>query len=271
MPDPAELRQQGVASLIGERGFVRVRDLSERFGVSAVTMRNDLDRLERLGALRRVHGGAMAVGRVPEPTFEEAATALTEEKADIARAAAELVSPGDSLLLDVGTTATALARALVERSDLTDLTIFTTGINVALELEAAGPRCTVVVTGGTLRPRQHSLVNPLATQILEQLRVSIVFLGCNGFDLDGGVTNVNLPEAEVKRTMVRAGRQRVVLADATKLGQVALALVCPVDDIDVLVTDRTAPERHVGVLDGARSRGIDVLVADARRRTEAAS
>lgn len=253
------MRQLGIASFIGERGFVRVRDLSAQFGVSAVTMRNDLDRLERLGALRRVHGGAMASRRLPEPTFEEAASALAGEKADIGHAAAALVSSGDSILIDVGTTATAMALALVERAELTDVTVFTTGINVALELEAAGPRFTVVVTGGTLRPRQHSLVNPLATQMLEHLHVDTVFLGCNGFDLDGGVTNVNLPEAEVKRTMVKAGRQRVVLADGTKLGQVALALVCPIDDVHILVTDHAAGELHRNVVDGARSRGVEIL------------
>lgn len=255
---PAELRQRRIVSIVGERGFARVRDLSERFGVSAVTLRSDLDELARRGALRRVHGGAMAMQGRPEPTFEEAESALAGEKEAIGRAAALLVDSGDAILLDVGTTSTAMARALVARTELADVTVFTTGINVALVLEAAGPRFTVVVTGGTLRPRQHSLVNPLATQMLASLRVGKVFLGCNGLDLEHGVTNINLPEAEVKRAMVAAGRHLVVLADSSKLGQVALASVCGIEAIDVLVTGRDADERITAVL---HDRDVEVLVA----------
>lgn len=254
---PAELRQQRIAALVAEQGFVRVRELSERFGVSAVTLRNDLDQLERRGELRRVHGGATSGLALGEPTFEEASESGAGEKAAIGRAAAALVRPGEALILDVGTTTTAVARALVERTDLHDVTVFTNGLTIALELERAAA-ITVVVTGGTLRPRQHSLVNPLATTVIEQIRAGTVFLGCNGFDLDAGVTNINLPEAEVKRAMARAARRRVVVADSRKLGEVALAPVCPVDDVDVLVTDAGAPAAFLQAL---RTRGVDVVVA----------
>lgn len=255
---PAELRQRRIASIVDERGFVRVRDLSERFGVSAVTLRSDLDELARRGAVRRVHGGAMALESRPEPTFEEAAVALPTEKEAIGHTAALLVENGDAIVLDVGTTTTAMARALVRREELVDVTMFTNGINVALELEAAGPRFTVVVTGGTLRPRQHSLVNPLATQLLATMRLGTVFLGCNGLDIDHGVTNVNLPEAEVKRAMVTAARRVVVLADSTKLGEVALAPVCSIDDVDVVVTDGAVDPGFRAALE---ARTVEIVVA----------
>ena len=133
------------------------------------------------------------------------------------------MSNGETIVVDVGTTAASLAQALVDRADLTELTVITSGIKIALLLEAAHPRFTVVVTGGTLRPKQHSLVEPLATSMFESLRVDTVFLGCNGVSPDGGVTNINLPEAVVKRAMIASAARCVVLADSTKLGVRALA------------------------------------------------
>lgn len=256
---PAEVRQSQAAAFVAAHGFVRVRDLAERFGVSDVTMRADLDQLERRGELRRVHGGAMSghSARV-ERTFEEQANLLSEEKAEIGRLAAALVAPGESIIVDVGTTTTALARALVARIDLADVTVITNGLTIALELERGGPSLNVVVTGGTLRPKQHSLVNPMGSHFFDKLRATRVFLGCNGIDPVGGVTNINLPEAEMKRAMVAAAREVVVLADGSKLGEVALASVCPIDQVDVLVTDRTANPEIVAEL---RSRGVDVVVA----------
>jgi DeoR family transcriptional regulator of aga operon len=256
---PAEVRQARISDLVTQSGFVRVSELSRRFGVSTVTLRGDLDQLERRGELRRVHGGAMSVGRQRvERSFEEAAGDLAGEKAGIGAAAAALVSSGEAVIVDVGTTTTALARALVDRRDLVDLTVITSGLTIALELEHAGPRVSVILTGGTLRPKQHSLVNPLAVPFLDRLSANTVFLGCNGVDLAHGVTNINLPEAEVKRAMVAAARRRVVLADGSKVGEHALARVCDVDQVDVLVTDRSADP---GILEELRSAGVDVVIA----------
>lgn len=255
---PAEVRQARIGAYVAEHGFVRVRDLSERFGVSSVTLRNDLDVLESRGEVHRVHGAAMSARGVHELTFEEAAGALGDEKEAIGRRAASLVQQGEALALDVGTTAMWFARALVERADLREVTVFTNGLNIALALEPASPRITVVVCGGTLRPKQHSLVNPLASSFFQQVRVATAFLGCNGFSLEHGVTNSNLPEAEVKQAMVRAARRRVLMADRTKLGEVALAPVCTTEEVDVVVTDDGADVRFLQQL---RGRGVEVLQA----------
>ena len=257
---PAEVRQHDMHLLLEQQGFVRVRDLSRRFGVSTVTVRHDLQQLEEQHLARRVHGGAMPVGRTArvERSFEEVATEQALQKAEIARAAADLVSSGESILIDVGTTTTAVAQELIARTDLNDLTVFTSGITIALALEAAHPRFSIVVTGGTLRPKQHSLVDPLAGAMLASLRVDTVFLGCNGVDTEAGVTNINLPEAAIKRSMIDAAARCVVVADATKLGAQALAPVCQLDEVDVLVTDSDAPE---GFVTTAKSRGVDVIVA----------
>jgi DeoR family transcriptional regulator of aga operon len=144
------------------------------------------------------------------------------------------------VILDVGTTTTAIARALVLRTELRDVTVVTNGLNIALELERAAPRISVVVTGGTLRPLQHSLVNPLGTALLERLHASVAFVGCNGVDPEAGITNVNLPEAEIKRAMLLAARRRVIVADGSKVGEVELAKVCDIEEVTLLITDPTA-------------------------------
>ena len=138
------------------------------------------------------------------------------------------------------------------------MVVFTNGLNIALELEPAHPRFTIVVTGGTVRPMQHSLVNPLGEEVLASIKANLAIIGCNGVDIAGGITNVNLPEAEIKRRMLAAVRRRVVVADSTKLGQVELARICAVGDIDVLVTDMGADRE---LLDAVRAAGPEVLVA----------
>ena len=133
-----------------------------------------------------------------------------------------------------------MAQALVARADLTDVVCITNGLKIALELEPAIPRFTVVLTGGTLRPLQHSLVDPLAGSMLEDFHADTVFLGCNGIHPEAGVTNVNLPEADIKRRMVKAARRRIVVATGEKVGETSLAPLCSIDDVTMLITDASA-------------------------------
>ena len=236
-----EVRQARIAESVWELGFARVMELAERFGVSAVTVRNDLSILEERGAVRRVRGGAVKPSaQLGERAFEVSLGESAKEKAGIGAYAAQMVSSGQTVMLDVGTTTTAVARALRHRTELADVTVVTNAINIALELERAAPRITVLVTGGTLRPLQHSLVNPLATTLLERLHASVAFVGCNGVDPGAGVTNVNLPEAEVKRAMLLAARRRVIVADGSKVGEVELAKVCDLEEVTLLITDPSA-------------------------------
>jgi DeoR family transcriptional regulator of aga operon len=256
---PATVRRQRMLALIEERGFARVSELGEAFRVSEVTVRSDLDVLEQHRALRRVHGGAMPrhASAVRELPFEEAMQASAEEKRAIAQEAASLVEPGMSVLLDVGTTTAAVARALVDRDALRDITVITNGLSIALELEHAIPRFQVVVTGGTLRPLQHSLVAPLASVMFEHVHADIAFIGCNGVDAVGGVTNVNLPEAELKRSMVAAASRAVVVADGSKIGSVRLGRIGPIDRFDLVITGSSAASEPLAEL---RAHGADIRV-----------
>jgi DeoR family transcriptional regulator, aga operon transcriptional repressor len=257
---PAEMRREQMLAFVRTRDFVRVSDLSTRFHVSEVTVRGDLDVLADRGHIRRIRGGAMPQSLPhPERPFEEMQGARVDEKARIGRAAASLVSNGETVILDVGTTTTALARALARRDDLYDVVVFTNALNIAIELESAIPRFTVIVTGGTLRPMQHSLVDPLGGLMLERINAHTVFLGCNGIDPNGGVTNINLPEAEIKRRMLQAARRRVIIADGSKVGGIELAKLCNIDEIDMLITDSSADP---AVLNALRERDLEVLLAN---------
>jgi DeoR family transcriptional regulator of aga operon len=266
MPDgtdarmPAGQRRGRIAELLESMAFVRVAELSERFGVSEVTIRTDLETLDAEGQLRRVRGGAVATTRVRrERSYAESLGDRADEKAAIGQRAATLVAPGESVFLDVGTTTTAVARALVQRSDLEDIVVLTNALPIALELEPAIPRFSVIVTGGTLRPLQHSLMNPLATTLLEQLHVDTAFIGCTGVAWATGVTNVNLPEAEIKRHIASKAARLIVVADGSKVGSVSLAPVCAIDEIDLLITGVSAASQE---LERLAEHGLAIDIAD---------
>ena len=255
---PVTVRRKRMMELISDREFVRVSELADTFGISDVTVRGDLSALETTHAVRRVRGGVISRVKTarPEPSFEESLVEFAGEKQRIGEHAAAMVASGMSVLLDVGTTTTAIARALVARTDLAQVTVITSGLNIALELEPAIGRLAVVVTGGTLRRLQHSLVNPLATAILDQVHADLAFVGCNGVDPEHGVTNINLPEAEVKQRMIAAARRAVVVADGSKLGQAHLGRIARLADVQTLLTGRSAPAHEVQRL---RRAGLDVV------------
>jgi DeoR family transcriptional regulator of aga operon len=233
-------------------GFVAVAEMADLLNVSVVTVRSDLAMLASEGVLQRVRGGAIPVhARSGERSLEEGLSAASDEKAAIGREAAASVSSGQSIVLDVGTTPLAIAHALVAREELRDVTVITNGLSTALALEPAVPRFTVVVTGGTLRPLQHSLVEPLASEMLERVRVDVAFIGCTGVHPEAGITNVNLPEATLKRRMLQAASRRIVVADSSKLGVVDLGRVAAADEFDRLLTGGGAADEVVAALEEA--------------------
>ncbi|CAI9419209.1 DeoR/GlpR family DNA-binding transcription regulator [Nocardioides sp. T2.26MG-1] len=254
-------RRRRIVASVAEQGFVTISDLADRFHVSVVTVRSDVDRLAERGDLRRIRGGVMATSpSQPERSFEETATTHSAEKAALGRSAAALVRSGSTVVLDVGTTTTAVAGALCRRTDLTGVTVVTNGLTIAAELEPASERFTVMLTGGTLRRMQHSLVDPMGGLLLERIHADLAIIGCNGVDPEAGVTNVNLPEVAMKQRMLAAGRRRVVVADGSKIGVVSVAHVCAVDDVDLVLTGASAPPEAVEQL---RGHDVEVEVVDA--------
>ncbi|MCC8907063.1 DeoR/GlpR family DNA-binding transcription regulator [Curtobacterium sp. GD1] len=257
---PAPLRQDRIVSIVeGAPGLVRTAALAAALGTSEVTVRQDLSLLDQEARIRRVRGGAVRLGAgSTERPFEETAVEHQVAKAAIGRAAAALVRSGQCVVLDVGTTPAAVATALVAREDLVDVTVVTNSLTTALVLEAAVPRFTVIVTGGTLRPLQHSLVAPFNGTLLPMIAADLVFLGGTGVDVAHGLTNVNLPETEAKRMLAAAARRTVVVADGSKFGRAHIGVVRALEDIDVVVTAETTAEQVAPI----RAAGVEVVLAD---------
>lgn len=236
-------RRQEIADLVRREGELRVTDLVTRFGVSAVTIRSDLAKLEADGSLVRDHGGATApvAGGKPLVTsllrVDERATLNFEAKRRIGQAAASRVASGDTILLDAGTTAVEIAR-LVAR--LEPLTIVTNALNVALELGAA-PGQSLILLGGAFHPKSGSTVGPLAARSLEGLAVGTLFLGTQAFDAGPGLTDSTVEIAEVKRAMIRSARRVVLVTDSSKWGRSSLHRVADLSEVDTLITDKNLP------------------------------
>ncbi|RKR75404.1 DeoR/GlpR family DNA-binding transcription regulator [Frondihabitans australicus] len=255
----ARRRRDRILAIVETHGFARTADLARQLGTSEVTVRSDFAALEADGRLTRVHGGALpSTGAPVERPFEEVQATGAEAKRAIGVRAASLVRSGQCVVLDVGTTTTRIAEALLERTDLTDVTVVTNGLTIALALERAVPRFTVIVTGGTLRPLQHSLVNPLAQSVFETVTADLAFLGCTGVDASHGVTNVNLPETDLKRVMVRVARRSYVVADGSKIGTAHLGVIGPLASFDGLITAGA----DASSIDELRAAGLAVIEAD---------
>ncbi|GAB2884278.1 DeoR/GlpR family DNA-binding transcription regulator [Streptomyces mayteni] len=227
-------RQQAILRLARERGRAEVLALADEFQVTAETIRRDLKTLVKAGVLRRVHGGAIPVGRLDfEPDLTEREATAVAEKERIALAAlAELPEEG-SVILDAGTTTAALAAALPLDSALT---VVTHALPLAARL-ADHPGIELHVVGGRVRHRTRAAVDAWALRTYGEITADVVFLATNGFGPESGLTTPDLAEAAVKRTLIGAARRVVLLADSRKFGQEHFARFGALRQVDVLITD----------------------------------
>lgn len=230
----AEERQQAIVQLARANGRVDVAGLAEEFGVTAETIRRDLTTLERIGVLRRVHGGAIPVERIGfEPAVAARDAVQTEEKERIAKAALAEVPEEGAIILDAGTTTARLAQALPADRELTVL------VNSPAIAVILGPRPNInlLLIGGRVRGKTLATVDDWALRPLVDLYVDVAFIGTNGLSVERGLTTPDPAEAAVKRAMIAASRRTVVLADHTKIGQDYLARFGSLSDVDLLITD----------------------------------
>ncbi len=247
-------RRQHVISLIQRDGRVLVSELSESLGISSITIRKDLDYLEAQGLVQRTHGGALAPQSTTmlDPSLKEKEQHQSKEKQLIAAAAVTLVKEGQCVLLDSGTTTTAIARALRKFSHLT---IVTSGLNIAAELSDTD--FDIILIGGSLRKNSFSLVGPLAEDVLREIHADILFLGVDGFDTHIGVTTPNVLEARANRAMVKASKKVVAVCDSTKFSRRSLALIVPPAAIHTVITDSQISGSDA---DALRNIGIEIIL-----------
>ena len=249
-----EERRRHILEILNRDGRVLVVDLAKQFRTSQVTIRKDLDVLQSRGRIHRSHGGALPVREraLLDPTLREKEALHRREKLRIANAAARMVQEGQVVILDSGTTTTAIARALRE---FENLTIITNAVNIAAEL--SGTSLEVMLTGGTLRKNSFSLVGPIAEETLRRLNADILFLGVDGFDVQHGLTTPNLLEAKVNRAMMDVSRVVVAVCDSSKFGRRALSSIAPRSGVHHLITDRGIPKSDLAAL---KKSGIHVTL-----------
>jgi len=253
----AEERQQAIARLVNQRGRMSVNQLAREYDVTTETVRRDLSTLERMGLVRRVHGGVVPPASLSliEAGLRERDQVNTETKERIARAAVEqLPPPGGTILLDAGTTTSRFASLLPPDHALT---VFTHGVPIAARL--AGQRhIDLRLLPGRVRRTTQAAVGADTIAALSHLRVDVSFLGTNGITADHGLTTPDPDEAAVKRALIESGRKVVALADASKFGIETAVRFAVAGEIDVLVTDGDVSPTDRRALSKA---GVDVVVA----------
>lgn len=247
-------RRNQIIDLITQKRTVKNSELMERFDISIETVRRDLEYLEQQGYLRRVYGGAVVNASLSsEPEYASRTKARSREKLAIAAEAAKLVEWQDSIYLGVGTTVQNMAQYL---RGAEALTVFTNALRTAVELSEL-PNCTVILPGGKVRPKELTVSGFPAEQNFAHFNVDKAFIGVGGVS-ESGVTDFHIDEASLHRQLIQNARQAIVLADSDKLGLRAVVNVCPLEDIDVVITDSGASKQVVKALEQA---GIHVIIA----------
>jgi DeoR family transcriptional regulator of aga operon len=256
--DKQENRLTSILEILQQSGSVSVDQLRTKLDVSVVTVRRDLTVLEERGLLRRTHGGAESIEPLfYEPfrndrSFQAQVSRLADEKRRIGRAAAALIQAGETIALTPGTTTTEVIRGLPLNRNIT---VVTNTVNVAMELSKRKD-ISVFVTGGYLRGEWFSLVGPTAIHALDHVVVNSLFIGADGIDPAWGVTCFSPDEAALNGTMVKHAQRKIAVVDHSKFGAVAGWRICPVSDLDVLITDNAASDEMIQPFE---ERGIQVL------------
>ena len=246
-------RLSRIVEQLSATGSVGVGDLSHTLGVSAATVRRDLALLEEQRLLARTHGGAVANGVLFELPLRYRSARHQEQKARIARTAAERVPEGAAVGITGGTTTTEAARAL---SDRRGLTVVTNSLSIASEL-AVRPNLKLVVTGGVARPESYELVGPLAETSLAGLNLDVVLIGVDGISVAAGLTTHHEVEAHTNRALMSRARRVIVIADSSKVGTVAFARICDLSDVHEVITDRGA---DAGLASAIREAGVELTL-----------
>lgn len=251
-PNP---RQSDVLDEVRHRGSISVEALAERFGVTLQTVRRDVKLLAEAGLLARFHGGV----RLPASTTENIAYRQREAlhadaKQRIAKAVAAHVPQGSSLLINLGTTTEAVARALLQHQGLR---VITNNLNVAAIL-ADNPHCEVIVTGGLVRHSDRGIVGAAAVDLIRQFKVDIALIGISGIESDGSLRDFDYREVQVSRAIIEQSREVWMVADNSKFNRAAMVEVARMDQLDVFFTDAPPPDPYPALLEQA---GVRVEVA----------
>ncbi len=248
-----EERMRGIMKILEKENRVLITDLCNTFKTTAVTIRKDLDILESEGVLKRTHGGAILY----KPLFHGLALNEKEklnagEKERIANEAVKLISEGDVIILDSGSTTTQLARKM---KNIKGITVITNAVNIALEL--ANSELEIILTGGALQKNSSTLVGPLAEDILKKISADKLFHGVDGVDYEIGLTTPDISEANTSRVMMQRAGENILLVDSSKFGRRSLGVICQIKEIDKIITTKKMDKLEIKKLNEI---GVKVII-----------
>ncbi len=250
-----ETRKARLIDLIKEKGEVTVNELSKTLGVTGTTIRKDLSELENLGMIVRTHGGALLPSHTKvEWNFIQKSQQHVEEKSVIAKKALEFVKPGDSVILDSGTTTLAMAREM-KKMKLLPLTVVTNNFFIATELVGTG--IDLIVLGGIVRENSFSLIGAFSEENIKKIYADKAFVGATGFSKDGFMTP-NINEAKIKALMISQSSESFVIVDSSKFERPSFAIYATFDQIDHVVTDWKISNESKSIL---LNSGLDLIIA----------
>ena len=251
----ADERRSLIMQIIDSAGRVRVQDLARRFNTTSVTIRNDLNELQKRGLLQRSHGGATKPdARLYESPFQDRIQSRIDEKRRIGILAASLIQDGDIIILDSGTTTDEIAKQIKNRPRLH---VITNGVNIANELLGSRGVNTMIL-GGTLRSDSASIVGRSTEDMLSHLSADKLFMGGAGCDPDFGISGANLEEAMVNKAMLRVAREAILVADSSKFDKRSMSRIATFGEIHTVISDTGLP---VSIQEKIRAHGCKLLLA----------
>lgn len=246
-------RRVKILDLINTEGQVSVNELSRKFNVSEVTIRNDLSHLEKKGLLIKTRGGGLKTQRVGiDQQLNEKAKINSKEKVAIGKKAAELINDNDTIILDSGTTTVEIVKNL---KNFLNLTVITNALNIADQL--IRDEVKVILLGGTLRTSSLSLIGPIGETNIRNFFCDKCFLGVDGIDSHSGIYTPNLEEANLNRLMIECSKQVIIVTDSSKFKRKSFAHIAPISKVNIIVTDSKIPEDEFKNL---QSQGIKVIL-----------
>lgn len=251
-----QVRLARLVELVTQRGSLHVDEAVAELGMSQATARRDLDELAAQQLIRRTRGGAVANATSGDLPMRYRSAREGAAKSRIADAVAAQVRPGQVVAFNGGTTTTMAAYQLGVRfsaehpADESVVTVVTNAVNIANDL-AVRPQTRVLVTGGVVRPKSYELTGPLSELVLPRINIDVVYLGVTAIDIATGIYTHDDSEAAVNSAFVQAARRSYVVADSSKLTSHSFARICPLDQIDGLITDTAADPGRLEVLRGA--------------------
>ncbi|BBE20201.1 transcriptional repressor of aga operon [Aquipluma nitroreducens] len=250
-------RRMKIMQMLSAHDQVFVNDLSKEFGVSEVTIRNDLEQLEMKKLLVRARGGAMSINQTVsfDQQLGEKNKINMSEKSRIGKVAAKLINDSDTVIIDSGTTTVEIVKNL--STSLNNVTIITNALNIANQL-VSNTNINLIMPGGVLRKNSLCFIGPLAERNLKNFYVDKVFLGVDGFDPSNGISTPNIEEAYMNQIMIEVAREVIVVTDSSKFLRKSLAFICKLDKINIVITDSGILESDKKRLEDAN---IKVIIA----------